>query len=132
MKRHQNRGPSIRILRVNENIRHVIAAILQRGEMRAPDLEGVSVTVSEVRTSPDLRHATVYVLPLGGKNRDKVLSALNRIAPALGGRVARQVRLKYTPQLKFEADTTFDEASKIDRLLSDPRVAPDLKKNGEN
>lgn len=129
MKRHQKGGPSIRILRVNENIRHAISDILQRGDTHSQALEGVSITVAEVRTSPDLRHATVYVLPLGDKNRDDVLKNLNNIAPVLSGRVARQIRLKYTPRLKFKADTTFDESLKINKLLSDPRVAPDLEKD---
>jgi len=127
MKRHQKGGPSIRMLRVNENIRHAISDILQRGDTHSQDLEGVSITVAEVRTSPDLRHATVYVMPLGDKNRDDVLKSLNIIAPKLSGRVARQVRLKFTPRLKFEADTTFDESSKINKILSHPRVAPDLE-----
>ena len=128
MKRDDKRGPSIRLLRVNENIRHAISAILQRGETHAEALEGVSVTVSEVRASPDLRHAIVYVLPLGDENRDAVIKALNDIAPVLSGMVAREVKLKYSPKLRFEADATFDEASKIDKLLADPKVARDLEK----
>ncbi|TDI61567.1 MAG: 30S ribosome-binding factor RbfA [Alphaproteobacteria bacterium] len=121
-------GSNIRLLRIGENIRHSLATILHREDMRDPALEGVSITVCEVRAAPDLRNATVYVLPLGGENQEEVLKALNRAAPYLSGQVSQTQHLKYMPKLKFEADETFDESSHISSLLSNPKVAADLKK----
>ena len=95
----------------------MLAEVLGRGELRDPVLSGLSITVSEVRVSPDLRNATAYVMPLGGGDTADVLAALGRAAPFLRGRVGRMVRLKYTPAFRFEADSTFDEASRIDALL---------------
>ena len=118
---------NIRLLRVSENIRHALSVILRREDLRDPALTGVSVTVSEVRTSRDLRNATIYVLPLGGENQEAVLKALNRAAPYLGSLLSRAIHLKYMPRLKFEADDTFDESGHINTLLQDPKVAKDLK-----
>lgn len=128
-KANMKGGSNIRLLRIGENIRHSLAAVLQREELRDPALEGVSITVCEVRAAPDLRNATVFVLPLGGKNQDEVLKALNRAAPYLSGQVSPNLHLKYMPRLKFEADETFDESSHIHTLLMNPKVARDLKKD---
>lgn len=127
MKRGHFKGPSQRQLRVGEELRHVLAGMLARGEARDPDLSGVSVTVSEVRVSPDLRHATVYVLPLGGGGAENLLAGLERAAPYLRSRVARMVKLKFTPALVFKADTSFDYAGRIEDLLKEPAVARDVR-----
>ena len=119
----QGRQPSQRQLRVGEAIRHRLAELLQRGETHAPELEGVSVTVSEVRMSPDLRTAVAYVSRLGGQAGPELVAALNRVQPLLRHHVAGAVRLKYAPRLVFRLDTSFDEAARIDALLHDPRVA---------
>ena len=117
MMRTDSKAPSQRQLRVGEDLRHALAEVLNRGELRDPALSGVSITVSEVRASPDLRNATAFVMPLGGGDTAEVLAALSRAAPFLRGRVARMMRLRYTPAFRFEADTTYDEASRIDALL---------------
>lgn len=122
-------GPSQRQLRVGEEIRHALADILRRGELRDPALLDVNVTVTEVRISPDLKNATAFVMPLGGGNPE-VIAALNRASPFLRSQVAREVRLQHVPRLGFEADTSFDYATKIDRLLHDPAVARDLDPEG--
>jgi ribosome-binding factor A len=119
MTRHGRSGgaASQRQLRVGEELRHALAEVLSRGDIRDPALENVSVTVSEVRIGPDLRNATVFVLPLGGGHAGEVLAGLDRCAPYLRGQVARRVRLKYMPKLSFELDSSFDSASRIDTLL---------------
>ena len=123
----RNRAPSQRQLRVGEELRHIIAGILSRGEIRDPDVEGTVITVTEVRTSPDLKHATAFVAPLGGGDVDAILSGLKRSAGYIRGQVSRQVRLRYTPQFEFELDTSFDTASHIDGLLHRPEVQRDLE-----
>ena len=115
MTRHKT--PSQRQLRVGEEVRHALARILARGELRDPDLRDVPVTVTEVRLSPDLRRATAYVVPLGGGEDIVVVRALRRAAPYLQSLVAREVTLRFTPRLTFEADTSFDTASRIEALL---------------
>jgi ribosome-binding factor A len=120
-------GPSQRQLRVGEALRHALAEILTRGELRDPDLQGVSITVSEVRASPDLKHATAFVTTLNGEGMDRALPALRRAAPFLRGQVAREVRLRYAPDLHFEADTAFDYAQKINTLLHRDEIARDLR-----
>lgn len=127
MREKSKGGGNIRLLRVSENLRHALSAILRREDLRDPALTGVSVTVSEVRISPDLRNAIIYVLPLGGDNQEEVLKALNRASPYLGGLLARSVHMKYMPKLKFSADETFDKSSHIKTLLQNPKVARDLK-----
>ena len=114
-------------MRVGEELRHIIAGILSRGEIRDPDVEGTVITVTEVRTSPDLKHATAFVAPLGGGDVDAILSGLKRSAGYIRGQVSRQVRLRYTPQFVFELDTSFDPASHIDGLLHRPEVQRDLE-----
>ncbi len=126
MDRWSERGPSQRQLRVGEELRHALAWILERGEVRDPDLKGVSVTVTEVRVSPDLRKATVFVFPLGGGETETVVAGLTRARPFLRRKVANAVRLKFVPDIRFRADSSFDEARRIDTLLRDPAVSRDL------
>ena len=117
MARREGRTPSQRQLRVGEELRHALAGVLGRGEMRDPGLEDVPITVTEVRMSPDLRNATVFITPLGGGEVQAVIEALNRARPFLRRRVAQAVRLKYVPDLAFRADQSFDEAERIAALL---------------
>ena len=122
--------PSQRQLRAGEIIRHALADIIAREYLRDPDLTGVLVTVGEVRCSPDLRRAKVYVTPLGDDSeagRARLAGALNRAGAYLRGRLGREIDLKFTPDLHFVADKSYDEATAIDRLLSDPRVKRDLE-----
>lgn len=127
MARGAGKTPSQRQLRLGEEIRHVLAWIIERGEIRDPRLIGLPVTVTEVRISPDLRNATVFVVPLGGTGDPKALiDALGAATPFLRHRVARSVTLKYVPNLIFKSDSSFDQASRIDDLLRDPAVARDL------
>lgn len=119
-------GPSVRLLRVGEQVRHVLAGLLQRGEVHDDVLATHPVSVTEVRMSPDLRHATVFVKPLLGRDEEAVLKALRTNTAYLQREVARAVRMKYAARLKFIADESFDEGSHIDRLLRDPKVAQDL------
>lgn len=127
MRVKQSSGQSVRLLRVGESIRHAISAILQRGEVQDADLAGVSVTVTEVRVSPDLRNASVFVMPLGGDGDGVVIPALNRHSGFLRGQLSGKVHMKYLPRLRFIADESFDEASHIESLLADPKVARDLQ-----
>jgi ribosome-binding factor A len=110
-------------LRVGEELRHVLAELLTRGHWREPGLADVRFTVSEVRISPDLRHAVVFVTELGGELRPERLEALQRIAPQLRGEVARRMRLKYAPDLAFRPDRSFAEAAHIEALLARERAA---------
>ncbi len=126
MTKRDSRTPTQRQLRVGEEIRHALAMFLERGEIRDPGLAGTPVTVTEVRISPDLRKAMVFVVPLGGGDAERVINALGRAKPFLRRQLARDVRLKYVPDLTFAEDTTFDEASRIDRLLHSPDVSRDL------
>lgn len=128
MTRRRSKAPSKRQLRVGEEIRHALAAILTRGEFRDPDLQDVSITVTEVRVSPDLRNATAYVMPLGGEDLPVVVAALQRAAHFVRGQIGREVELRYVPSLFFEADQSFDQAARVDELLrevaEDPEPAP--------
>jgi ribosome-binding factor A len=131
MKRHtqgrgQPAGPSQRQLRAGELIRHALVDILREEEISDPAMAGVSVTVSEVRMSPDLKHAICFVEPLGGQHAPEVIAALNRHAKFLRGRLGRQIDMKFTPDLKFLHDESFDEATRMSRLFDDPRVRRDL------
>jgi ribosome-binding factor A len=129
MPRHRlNRDhtPSHRQLRVGESLRHALSEILARGDVRDPDLAGVSVTVTQVKPSPDMRHATVYCEPLGGKNARNVVDALNRHRGYIRGLMGRMITLKFTPDLRFEEDTSFAEAQKIETILKSARVQRDL------
>jgi len=125
-------GGSQRQLRVGETVRHAIADILAHGSVHDPDLEGHIITVPEVRMSPDLKLATVYVMPLGGKDTDVVLAALARNKKFLRGEVAHRVNLKFAPDLRFRVDDRFDEAERIEKLLRTPQVARDLKPESDD
>mgnify|MGYP003632524087 CR=1 FL=1 len=122
--------PSQRQLRAGEIIRHALADILSREDLRDPDIASIIVTVGEVRCSPDLRRANVFVTPLGDDTdagRQKLADALTRAAPFLRGRLSREIDMRFTPELRFIADKSYDEATHIDRLLADPRVKRDLQ-----
>mgnify|MGYP001809782523 CR=1 FL=1 len=121
-------GPSQRQLRAAELVRHALVEILAREELRDPELAGVRVTVGEVRASPDLKHMTVFVAPLGRGDAAPVVRGLSRCAGFLRGRLSRATDMKFTPQLHFVADGSYDEASAIDALLRSPDVARDLNR----
>lgn len=123
----RSEGPSQRVLRVGELIRHALADMLTRGEVHDPTLEGHMITVPEVRMSPDLRLATVYVMPLGGRDIDEVVAALERNKRFLRGELAHRVNLKFAPEIRFRADERFDEAERIEKLLRTPEVQRDLR-----
>ena len=121
-------GRSVRLLRVGEQVRHILSEILARGDVHDETLQSHLVSVTEVRMSPDLRHARVFVKPLLGQDEEVVLKALRTNTAYLQREVARRVRLKYAAKLKFVADESFDEGGHIDSLLRSPKVAPDLDK----
>ena len=121
-------GPSQRQLRVGEMLRHALSEILVRGDIRDPDLTGVSVTITQVKPSGDMRHATVFCEPLGGKDADKIVAALNRHKSFLRGEMGRAIALKFTPELRFVEDKSFAEAEKIEHILKSPRVQQDLRR----
>ena len=124
-------SPSQRQLRVGEEMRHVLARILKRGGLRDPALQDVDLTVSEVRVSPDLKHATVFVMPLAGRHAAETMDGLRRGASFLRMAVAREMALRVVPTLAFELDASFDQASRIDALLRRPEVARDLEPGPE-
>jgi ribosome-binding factor A len=126
MKTDDVEGRSVRTLRVGEQVRHVLSEILQRGDVHDDTLARHMVSVTEVRMSPDLRHATVFVKPLLGEDEAAVLTALRQNTAFLQREVAARVRLKYAARLKFLADESFDEGSRIDALLRQPDIARDL------
>jgi ribosome-binding factor A len=119
-------GPSQRQLRVGELIRRTLAEVLARGDVHEPGLASASITVSEVRMTPDLRHATVYVMPLGGRKLDQTLAALTRAKGELRHAVDRVAGLKYSPDLSFRADDTYDRIDETRRLFQQPEVKRDL------
>jgi ribosome-binding factor A len=125
---HGAKPPSQRQLRVAEEIRHVLAGLFTRTEFRDPDLAGVVITVTEVRISPDLKHAMVFVTRLGHSDIGTKLQALKRVAPFLRTQIAHEIRLRAAPDLSFQADTALDYAMHIDQLLHQPAVARDLAK----
>ena len=125
--RPSNIGPTQRQLRVGETLRHALAEILVRGDIRDPDLAGVSVTITQVLPSGDMRHATAYCEPLGGKNADKIVAALNRHKAYLRGQMGHLIALKFTPELRFIEDKSFAEAERIENILKSERVQRDLK-----
>src|ERR1700749_4772094 len=125
--RDQANGGSPRQLRVGELIRHELADMLSRGEVHDPVIEGHMITVPEVRMSPDLRLATIYVMPLGGKDEQEVVAALERNKKFLRGEIAHRVNLKFAPEIRFRVDERFDEAERIEKLLRTPAVQRDLK-----
>jgi ribosome-binding factor A len=118
-------------LRVGELIRHALSDMLTRGDVHDPVLEGHLVTVPEVRMSPDLRMATIYVMPLGGRDVKDVIAALDRNKRYLRGEIAHRVNLKFAPDIRFRVDERFDEAERIEKLLRTPEVQRDLKRDEE-
>ncbi|WP_299360713.1 30S ribosome-binding factor RbfA [uncultured Paracoccus sp.] len=124
-------GPSQRQLRVGELIRRTLSDVLLRGDVHDPDLNRFSITVGEVRTSPDLKIATAYVLPLGGRDADEALAALRRNTRELRHLVSRDLTLKYAPNLRFELDETFDRMDDTRRLLEQDRVRRDVANDGD-
>jgi ribosome-binding factor A len=127
-----NRGPSQRMLRVGELVRHALAALFSRGEIDDELLEGKVLTVPEVRMSPDLRLATAYVMPLGGEKAEEIVEALNRHKKFIRGRIAPELELKFAPEIRFMVDNTFEEFGRIDALLRTDRVRRDLDKDEES
>lgn len=129
--RHNTRhtGPSQRQLRVGEVVRHALAQMLSRGEVHDDVLAEHVVTVSEVRMSPDLRLATIYIMPLGGKDLKPVLEALGRHRKYIRGEIAQAVNLKFAPDIRFLADDSFGAAQRIDEIFRSPKVAQDLGKD---
>lgn len=122
-------GRSQRQLRVGEELRHILSDILLRGHFRDPDLiDGVSVTVTEVRVSPDLRNATAFVMPLGGEDATKTIAALNRAQAYIRTEAAHRINLRLAPSFSFKLDESFDEAARVERVLQHPAVQADLKK----
>jgi len=137
MPRHHQRdhsasGPSQRQLRVGELIRHALAEMLSRGDIHDPTIEAHMITVPEVRMTADLRLATVYVMPLGGKDEKEVVAALERNKKFLRGEIAHRVNLKFAPDIRFRIDERFDEAARIEKILRTPEVRRDLEsKDGD-
>jgi ribosome-binding factor A len=125
-KDHKPAGPSQRMLRVGELVRHALAALFARGDIEDEALAGAVVTVPEVRMTPDLKIANAYVMPLGGAHADEIVAALNRHRKFIRGRVAPLIDLKFAPEIRFFVDDTFEEAGRIDALLRSDRVRRDL------
>ena len=124
--RDQTAGGSARQLRVGELIRHALADMLSRGDVHDPVIEAHMITVPEVRMSPDLRLATIYIMPIGGRDEGDVLAALERNKRYMRGEIARRVNLKFAPEIRFRIDERFDEAERIAKLLRTPAVQRDL------
>ncbi len=130
VKKASSSEPSQRQLRVGEILRHTLAGILARGQIMDPDLEGKIITIPEVRLSPDLKIATVYVMPLGGLGGKVIVKALARNVRYIKGELGKQLKgMKSMPGLRFRFDEQFDEAARIDKLLHDPRVTRDLARD---
>ncbi|MGH6988803.1 MAG: 30S ribosome-binding factor RbfA [Stellaceae bacterium] len=125
-------GGSQRQLRAGELVRHALAELLTRGEVQDSVIEGHLITVPEVRMSADLRLATVYVMPMGGRDADKVVAAFERHKKFLRAEIAQRINLKFAPDLRFRIDERFAEAERIDKLLRSPRVKRDLDDEGED
>ena len=120
-------GPTQRQLRAGELVRHALVEILRETDFADPELAGVSITVSEARVSPDLKHALCFVEPLGGERAAERVAALNRAARFLRGELGHRIEMRFTPALKFVRDDSFEAAGEINRLLADPRVRRDLE-----
>jgi ribosome-binding factor A len=120
------RGPSQRQLRAGELVRHALVEIMREEDLDDPALSGAPVTITEVRVSPDLRHAVCFIQPLGGENAAEVVAAMNRASKFFRGRLGRMIDLRATPELKFLHDETFDAAEHMSRLFEDPKVRQDL------
>ena len=126
-KKGASRPTSQRQLRAGELVRHALVEILREEELQDSALAGVSITITEVRVSPDLKHALCFVEPLGGEDAPEVIAALNRVSRFLRGRLGHAIEMRFTPALKFVHDNSFDEAEKMNRLLADPRVRRDVE-----
>ncbi|WP_370253357.1 30S ribosome-binding factor RbfA [Nioella sp.] len=131
-KFHDGPGPSQRQLRVGELIRRTLSDVLMQGDVHDPDLNGMSITVSEVRISPDLKIATVYVLPLGGGRREEAIKALARNKGELRRQITKQMNLKYAPDLRFVIDETFDKMDETRALFQQDKVRQDLDGGGDD
>ncbi|MFQ6551170.1 30S ribosome-binding factor RbfA [Aestuariibius insulae] len=131
-RHHEGAGPSQRQLRVGELIRRTLSDVLNRGDIHDPDLNAMSITVGEVRTSPDLRVATAFVLPLGGKDREAALDALRRNRHELRRAVSKGLTLKFSPEIRFQIDETFDRMDDTRRLLSEETVRRDIDAGDES
>src|ERR1700739_1309810 len=131
-QRDQSAGASQRQLRVGELIRHELAALLSRGDIHDPVIEQHMITVPEVRMSPDLRLATIYIMPLGGRDEEDVIAALERNKRFVRGEIARRVNLKFAPEIRFRIDERFDEAERIEKLLRTPVVQRALESEDES
>ncbi len=131
-KGSKDREVSQRQLRVGEELRHALAELVERGEMRDPELRDVAITVTVVDVSPDLRNALAFIVPLGGVNAEIILAAMRRAAPFFRARLAKMIDLRFTPELRFELDRSFDHASRIDKLLHTPEVARDLQHDDDD
>lgn len=129
---HESRGPSQRQLRVGELIRRRLSDVLMRGDIHDPDLNRMSITVGEVRTSPDLRVATAYILPLGGRGREEALAALRKNRNELRRAVSKELTLKFSPEIKFAIDETFDRLDDTRRLFEQENVRRDLDRSGDD
>ena len=125
-------GGSQRQLRVGELVRHAVAEMLTRGDVHDPVIEGHLITVPEVRMTPDLRLATIYIMPLAGRDTDKVIAAFERNKKFIRGEIAHAVNLKFAPDIRFHIDNRFEEAERIDKLLRSPEVKRDLDDEGED
>lgn len=128
---HEGAGPSQRQLRAAELVRHALVEIVAREDLRDPELLGASITIGEVRASPDLKHMTAFVSALGPNDPQSIANGLTRSAGFLRGRLAKAIDLKFTPQLHFQPDISYEEARHIDELLASPEVARDLKHEDE-
>jgi ribosome-binding factor A len=131
-QREQTPGGSQRQLRVGELVRHALADMLTRGDVHDPVIEGHLITVPEVRMSPDLRLATIYIMPMGGRDAEAVVAAFERNKKFLRAELAHRINLKFAPDIRFRVDERFEEAERIDKLLHSPQVARDLKKEGDD
>ena len=131
-QREQTPGGSQRQLRVGELVRHALADMLTRGDVHDPVIEGHLITVPEVRMSPDLRLATIYIMPMGGRDAEAVVAAFERNKKFLRAEIAHRINLKIAPDFRFRVDERFEEAERIDKLLHSPQVARDLKKEGDD
>jgi ribosome-binding factor A len=134
MKRdnHKPTGPTQRMLRVGELVRHALASVFSRGDIEDEVLEGAVITVPEVRMTPDLKLASAYIMPLGGERAEEIVEALNRHRKFIRGRIAPELDLKFAPEVRFFIDTTFYEFGRIDALLRTDRVQRDLQGNGDD
>lgn len=132
--RQEGPGPSQRQLRVGELIRRTLSDVLMRGDIHDPELNAMSITVGEVRATPDLKLATVYVMPLGGQGRDEAIAALARNKGELRRAITKEMTLKYAPDLRFVIDGTFDQMDETRRLFADSHVRQDLdlEDDGDN